>query len=62
MKKVTIEPGCITCGACEFICPAVFEVTDICRVKQHAPIKEQEDDIRAAAQSCPVNVIKLEEE
>ena len=62
MKKVMIEPGCITCGACEFVSPEVFEVTDICRIKKNAPIKENQDAVRQAAQACPVNVIKIEEE
>jgi ferredoxin len=62
IKKVTIEPGCITCGACEFISPEVFEVTDICRVKSNAPLKGNEDAVRQAALACPVNVIKIEEE
>ncbi len=54
MKKVTIEPGCITCGACEFVAPEVFQVTDICHVKKNV-------DLRQAAMACPVNVIKFEE-
>ena len=61
MKKVTIEPGCITCGACEFICPVVFAVTDISHIKPDAPLQEFKQEIKEAAQSCPVNVITYEE-
>lgn len=61
MRKVTIEPGCITCGACEFIAPEIFEVTDICRIKKNAPFDTQQDNIDQAAQACPVNVIKVED-
>ena len=61
MKKVTIEPGCITCGACEYIAPEVFEVTDVCHVKQQADLLKLAQEIRQAAQACPVNVIKYEE-
>jgi ferredoxin len=46
MKKVIIQPGCITCGLCEFLAPNVFEVTDVSRVQS---IKE-----------CPVQVIEFE--
>lgn len=62
MKKVIIEPGCITCGACEFAAPEVFEVTDISHVKKDANLKLNAACIKLAAQACPVNVIKYEEE
>lgn len=61
MKKVVIEPGCITCGACEFIVPQVFEVTDICHVKKNVDLQSLKEEIRQAAIACPVNVIKFEE-
>jgi ferredoxin len=61
MKKVIIEPGCITCGACEFIAPQVFEVTDICHVKKNIDLASLTEEIRQAAMACPVNVIKYEE-
>jgi ferredoxin len=61
MKKVWITPGCITCGACEFICPEVFEVTDMSHVKPEASLESQSDLIKFAAQSCPVSVIKYQE-
>ncbi len=61
MKKVWIEPGCITCGACEFAAPKVFEVTDISHVKLDAPLHEETENIKIAAQACPVAVIKYQE-
>lgn len=61
MKKVWIEPGCITCGLCEFLAPKVFEVTDVSHVKPEAPIQEQEAEIKEAAVNCPVSVIKFKE-
>ncbi len=61
MKKVIIEPGCTTCGVCEFIAPEVFEVTDISHVKKDADYKKNKACIKEAAQLCPVNVIKYEE-
>ena len=60
MKKVWIEPGCITCGACEFNAPQVFEVKDISYVKADADLQAT-TDIKLAALQCPVNVIKYQE-
>ena len=53
MKKVTIEPGCITCGLCEFVAPDVFEVTDVSRVKEDADIEKNLEAIEEAVRSCP---------
>lgn len=61
MKNVWIKPGCITCGTCEFIAPDVFEVTDICRVKNNAPLQACTQDIKKAIAQCPVQVIESEE-
>ena len=60
MKKVTIAPGCTTCGACEFIAPEVFEVTDISHVKTTADLSANAQAIEQAALACPVNVIMYE--
>ena len=60
MKKVIIQPGCITCGLCEFLAPNVFEVTDVSYVKQDADVKKYEKEIAQAIQECPVQVIKFE--
>jgi ferredoxin len=62
MKKVTIEPGCITCGTCEFIAPQVFEVTDICRVQSSTDLTPHKNAIICAARACPVQVIKVEDQ
>lgn len=59
MKKVTVEPGCITCGLCEFIAPNVFEITDTSRVKPDAPLAQQKAQVEEAAMLCPVQVIKI---
>jgi ferredoxin len=61
MKKVTIQPGCITCGTCQFTAPEIFEVTDRSRVKENAPIDQYEDKIQEAVKKCPVQVIRYEE-
>lgn len=61
MKKVWIEPGCITCGKCEFIAPEVFEVLDIAYVKRDIDPERYKNLIKEAAKSCPVSVIKYVE-
>ena len=61
MKKVSIEPGCTTCGVCEFVAPEVFEVTDISHVKKDAAIQKNKDVIEEAVRLCPVSVINIEE-
>ncbi|QQR53582.1 ferredoxin [bacterium] len=60
MKKVIIEPGCISCGSCEFICPAVFEVTDKSYIKEAIDTDTWSEKIKEAARKCPVQVIKYE--
>ncbi|MBP7854373.1 ferredoxin [Candidatus Babeliales bacterium] len=62
MKKVSILPGCITCGRCEFLAPEVFEVTDIARVRPAVDTKKYEQGIKIAVQTCPVQVIKYDTE
>lgn len=61
IKSVEIESGCITCGACEFVAPEVFSVTDICRVKSDADLEIYKEKIREAARMCPVGVIIVQE-
>jgi len=64
IEKVSIVPGCISCGSCEAICSDVFEVKDIAYVKTGADLYYQElaEDIEEAADMCPVSVIKLKHE
>lgn len=61
MKKLWIEPGCITCGLCEFIAPQVFEVTDISHIKKDVDLDPYVDLIEQSVQECPVSVIKFED-
>jgi ferredoxin len=58
--KVKIEEGCITCGACESICEAVFTVEDTVIVNE-AAIAGNEEAVKEAADACPVSVIIIEE-
>lgn len=60
-KACVDQDGCISCGNCENICPQVFELVDgISTVKADADYSNEED-VRAAADSCPVAVISVEE-
>lgn len=61
-KHLYIEPGCITCGMCEFLAPQVFEVTDVSSVKIGAKIDENIEKIKEAVLECPVSVIVLKED
>lgn len=60
MKSVKIEPGCISCGSCQFIVPEVFEVTDTSHVKDGVDIHKYAEGIKEAAAKCPVQVIRIE--
>ncbi len=62
IRCVRIVPGCISCGSCEAICPKVFEVTDIARVRPNADFEDNAELAREAADMCPVSVIKVDEE
>lgn len=58
--QVSIVDGCITCGACESICPEVFTVLDTA-VANNAQVPGYENECREAASVCPVSVIKIAE-
>ena len=53
---------CTSCGLCESIAPDIFEVPDKMVVKSNANFNDSIADIKDAADSCPVGVIKFEEE
>ena len=61
-KKVRIVPGCISCGTCEAICPAVFKVEGTAQVHNHDAVQDHEDDVDEAAEMCPVSVIEVTDE
>lgn len=58
-KKVEIVPGCISCGTCESLCPAVFVVRDVAQVKPDVDPSKYSADVLEAAEMCPVSVIKV---
>lgn len=57
--KVKVEDSCISCGACESVCDAVFSIEDIAVVNESA-IAGNEDCVKEAADACPVNAIIIE--
>lgn len=54
------ENECTMCGACEAICPEVFEVPEKMTVKVGVNFDDYADEIQEAIDSCPVEVIKSE--
>jgi len=63
INSVWIDEGCVLCSQCEEICPEVFGIgDDSAFVKEDIDFNEYEDQIREAAEECPVEVIKFEEE
>ncbi len=61
IKKVWIEDGCTACGLCESICPDVFVVDDVATVIEGVNFDDFDAEIKDAADSCPVEVIKFSE-
>ena len=60
MAKVTVNKDkCIGCGACIATCPEVFEFDDDGLAK--AVKDEINDDVKMAAEGCPTEAIKIEE-
>jgi ferredoxin len=61
IKKVWVEEDCTACGMCEDICPEVFKLEDIATVIEGVNFADYEEQIKEAADSCPVGVIKYSE-
>jgi len=63
ITKVWIEEGCTACALCEDIAPEIFELGDReeAIVKPDVDFYAYEEEIKEAAESCPVEVIRIEE-
>ena len=61
--RIKITDECIACGLCVDIAPQLFEMNDLLgrAVPKRDPEVGEEDKAREAANSCPVEAIKLEE-
>lgn len=62
IKNVKILPGCVSCGACQAVCPQVFYVDKVSTIKQDVDYQQHEQAINHAASTCPVNVIVVDYE
>ena len=62
MKANIDRDGCIGCGLCPTICPAVFRIADDGLAEVYTnPIPEDEyDNAIEAQENCPVSVINVE--
>ena len=64
MKVKVNQDACISCGACEAICPEVFNLNDegLSEVKEDQKNKEikkdLQDQVNDAISSCPTNAIE----
>lgn len=60
--KVTVIDGCISCGLCTEEYPDLFSMNEDGVAEAVGPVPPgREDDVRQAAEECPVGVIKVEE-
>lgn len=58
IKKVWIEEGCTACGLCVDTCPDVFMMEDSAIVIEGVNYSEYEENVKEAADKCPVEIIK----
>ncbi len=56
---VKVNDSCISCGACESICDAVFSIDDKAVVND-AAVADNIDAVKEAADACPVGAIEVE--
>jgi len=63
MNVIVDQDTCISCGACEEICPAVFHLSEVTGKSEvmDAEACEYAGCCEAAEENCPVGAIKLEE-
>ena len=57
--SVKVTDDCISCGACESICDAVFSIEDKAVVNE-ANVADNMDCVKEAADACPVSAIEVE--
>ena len=63
MKVVVNRDNCIGCGACESLCPEVFQIDDegISTVICEDFTKVEEPSLNDAIEGCPTSAIEKEE-
>lgn len=60
MKFKVDQELCIGCGACEGVCPEVFELDDKSQVKLDPVPEEFQECALEAEENCPVEAISHE--
>lgn len=62
MKAIVDPDACIGCELCPSICPEVYRMEGpVAKAIEGEVPKEFEDSAREAAESCPVEAIKITE-
>ena len=61
IKSIEILPGCVSCGACQNVCPKVFKVNGKSQVIEGVDLDKNAKCIKEAVDICPVQVIKVTE-
>ena len=56
---VKVNDSCVACGACEWVCDAVFSIEDKAVVNE-AAVADNMDAVKEAADACPVAAIEIE--
>ena len=65
MKVAVNQGNCIGCGACESICPEVFQINDeglSSVIGKEEDFTSHEEEIRDAVDSCPTGAIEESQE
>ena len=62
ITRLWIEDGCISCGLSEINCPEVFKVETGAKIIEGVDYSGLEEKIKIAAETCPVEVIKYDED
>ena len=61
MKVMIDRDGCISCGLCAGTCPEVFQMADDGLAEVYrAPTGENEEQVRMAADGCPLSTSRTE--
>jgi len=60
MKVGVDKDKCIGCGACTAVAPKSFKLSEDGKVEAIIPPGDEEVVIKNAAESCPVEAIKIE--
>lgn len=60
MKVIVDKDKCIGCGACVAVAAQTFMLADDGKSEVIEPLKDDEQIIKEAVESCPVGAIKVE--